>query len=97
MRFAVMGFALLGLVACVTPPGEAPPAPDAEVHRFSVDRAYSLGDRRELSFRDQIAAQARSYCGLGGYSLFSQTPVGSEQVREDFIYRQYDVAITCDG
>lgn len=95
MRLLVM---LLGLASCVAAPADQePPTRGSEVHRFSVDRAYSLGDMRELAFRDQIADQARSYCGLGGYSLYSQQPVGVEEVREDFLYRQYDVAITCDG
>lgn len=98
MRALLMLSALLGLASCVAAPVDvAPPAADAEIHRFSIDRAYSLGDRRELAFRDQIADQARVYCGLGGFSLYSQTPVGPEEVREDFLYRQYDVAITCDG
>ena len=98
MRRLVLVPGVLCLASCVAQPPEVPPtAAETEVHRFSVDRAYGLGDPRELAFRDQIAARARDLCGLGGYSLYAQRPVGPEVVGEDFLYRQYDVAITCDG
>ncbi|MCU0901307.1 MAG: hypothetical protein MUC82_12555 [Cypionkella sp.] len=93
----------LCLAACVPPPPapevEMPTTesePGSELHRFTIDRAYSLGDSRELAFRDQIAAEARARCGFGDFSLYSSRPVGPEVVREDFIYRQHVVEITCE-
>ncbi|MDR7124080.1 hypothetical protein [Pseudotabrizicola sp. 4114] len=71
------------------------PAPEA-LHSFTIDRAYTVTDTRELAFRDQIAAEARQLCGFGEYSLYSSRPVGVEVVREDFLYRQHEVQITCD-
>ena len=90
---------VLVLVACVQPPADRPAAPAGPetLHSFTVDRAYTLTDPRELAFRDQIAAQARIFCGFGDYSLYSSRPVGNEVVAEDFIYRQHDVQITCDS
>lgn len=88
------------LAACVAPADPAPEqtAPrDVVVHRFTVDRAYTLTDSRELAFRDQIAAEAQNICGFSGFSLFSSRPVGVEVVAEDFLYRQHDVEITCDN
>ncbi|MDO9640490.1 MAG: hypothetical protein Q7J44_18300 [Pseudotabrizicola sp.] len=87
------------LAACMpvaAPPPTGPPDP-ARLHSFTVDRAFTLTDPRELDFRDQIAAQARVFCGFGDYSLYSARPVGHEVVAEDFIYRQHDVQITCDS
>jgi len=66
------------------------------LHSFTIERAYTLTDPRELAFRDQIAAEARQLCGFGDFSLYSSRPVGSEEVREDFLYRLHDVQITCD-
>ena len=34
---------------------------------------------------------------FGAFSLFSSRPTGFEMVRDDFLYRQYEVQITCDG
>lgn len=95
--------AALLLSACMaTPPQDDPSLPTVDgdqgttLHSFTIERAYTLTDPRELAFRDQIAAEARQICGLGDYSLYSSRPVGFEVVREDFLYRQYDVQITCD-
>ena len=91
------------LTACVQPP--APDAlfmpttdsePGSRLHSFTIDRAYTLTDPRELAFRDQIAAEARARCGFGTFSLYSSRPIGVEVVGEDFLYRQHDVQITCD-
>ncbi|RGP35624.1 hypothetical protein [Pseudotabrizicola alkalilacus] len=91
------------LAACVQPPAPdelymptVESAPGSTLHSFTIDRAYTLTDTRELAFRDQIAAEARQLCGLGEYSLYSSRPVGVEVVREDFLYRQHEVQITCD-
>lgn len=95
--------ALLALAACMPFPGRdevnmatTGPVPDT-LHSFTIDRAYTLADPRESEFREQIAAEARQRCGAGDYSLYSQRPVGVESVRDDFLYRQHDVQITCDG
>jgi hypothetical protein len=93
------------LASCVQPPppdtigmATTGPAPiSSTLHSFTIDRAYTLTDPRELAFRDQIAAEARQLCGFGDFSLFSSRPVGFEVVRDDFIYRQHQVQITCDG
>ena len=74
----------------------AAPEPVA-LHSFTIDRAYTLTDTRELAFRDQIAAEARQRCGFGDFSLYSSRPVGVELVAEDFLYRQHEVQITCAG
>lgn len=83
----------------ISPQTEPQPnaAPAGLLHSFSVERAYTLTDTRELAFRDQIAAEARAVCGLGDYSLYSSRPVGPEVVGDDFLYRAYDIQITCDG
>ncbi|NEX45315.1 hypothetical protein [Pseudotabrizicola algicola] len=88
----------LALGACVaqSAPPPAAPASEANLHRFIIDRAYTLTDSRELAFRDQIAAEAQQRCGFGGFSLYSSRPIGNEVVGEDFLYRQHDVQITCD-
>ncbi|TGD65090.1 hypothetical protein EYC08_08355 [Tabrizicola sp. WMC-M-20] len=89
------------LAACVPPPTDSgaqgtAPAPGT-LQSFTIDRAYTLTDPRELAFRDQIAAEARARCGFGDYSLYSSRPVGTEVVRDDFLYRQHEVQITCDS
>ncbi|MBN2628925.1 MAG: hypothetical protein JXR75_00120 [Rhodobacteraceae bacterium] len=76
-------------------PGETPDPGSGALHSFTIDRAYSLTDPRELAFRDQIAAAARDVCGFGGFSLYSSRPIGVEEVRDDFLYRLYEVQITC--
>jgi len=95
---------LIALAACGQEPSPQAalstggPQPGAgTLHSFSIARAYSLMDPRELAFRDQIAAEARARCGFGDYSLYSARPVGDEEVRPDFLYRDYDVQITCDS
>ena len=70
-------------------------APGSTLHSFTIDRAYSVTDTRELAFRDQIAAEARQRCGFGDFSLYSSRPIGVEVVRDDFLYRQHEVQITC--
>ncbi|WP_103333336.1 hypothetical protein [Pseudotabrizicola formosa] len=89
----------LMLGACVQPPADspAPPAGPQTLHSFTIDRAYTLTDPRELAFRDQIAAEARTRCGFGDYGLYSVRPIGTEVVAEDFLYRLHEVQITCDG
>lgn len=92
-------FLALSLAACVAPPPPdttTPLNPDAQVHSFTIDRAYSLTDSRELAFRDQIAAAAREVCEMGEFTLYSSRPIGVEEVREDSLYRQHEVQITCD-
>ncbi|MFN4155139.1 MAG: hypothetical protein ACK4HF_10825 [Paracoccaceae bacterium] len=93
----------LALAACIQPPGPdtigmattgAAPVPGT-LHSFTIDRAYTLTDPRELAFRDQIAAEARQICGFGDFSLYASRPVGFEVVGEDFLYRQHEVQITC--
>lgn len=101
-----MPYRLLPLIllvsACVAAPDDidmptVEPDPDSvQIHSFTIDRAYSLTDPRELAFRDQIAAEARAYCVTGDYSLYSSRPIGVEVVRDDFLYRQYAIEITCD-
>ena len=95
----------LALSACVPQSGPktldiattGPAQASGTLHSFTIDRAYTLTDPRELAFRDQIAAEARLRCGFGAFSLFSSRPTGFEMVRDDFLYRQYEVQITCDG
>lgn len=94
--------ATLILSGCVSPAArvdmpKTDSARGSTLHSFTIDRAYTLTDPRELAFRDQIAAEARVLCGFGDFSLYSSQPVGFEVVREDYLYRQYDVQITCDG
>lgn len=104
MPIRLLLLACLLLSACMAQlPQDAPPSPTGNdepggtLHSFTIDRAYTLTDPRELAFRDQIAAEARQLCGFGDYSLYSSRPVGFEVVGEDFLYRQHDVQITCDG
>ncbi|MFN7223176.1 MAG: hypothetical protein ACK4MS_04090 [Paracoccaceae bacterium] len=96
---AVLTAALM-LAACAPLPAQRPSPPvtdKAQLHSFRIERAYRLTDPRELAFRDQIAAEARMLCATGDFSLYSSRPVGDEDVRDDFIYRSYDVQITCEG
>lgn len=102
VRF-LLTLGLLALTGCVPSPAakevrmpSQPSAPGSSLHSFTIERAFSLSDPRELAFRDQIAAEARARCGFGDFSLYSSRPVGVEVVRDDFIYRPYDIAITCD-
>ncbi|MDO8884611.1 MAG: hypothetical protein U0934_02770 [Pseudotabrizicola sp.] len=93
-------FALAACVPTTTPQSVATVAAKSTpstLHSFTIDRAFTLSDPRELAFRDQIAAEARQLCGFGDFSLFSSRPVGFEVVRDDFIYRQHEVQITCDA
>ncbi|MFN3847092.1 MAG: hypothetical protein ACK4RZ_14900 [Paracoccaceae bacterium] len=90
----------LMLAACAPLPAQRPSphvTDKVRLHSFRIERAYRLTDPRELAFRDQIAAEARMLCTDGDFSLYSSRPVGDEDVRDDFIYRSYDVQITCDG
>ena len=69
----------------------------ATIHDLQVERAYTLEDSREQAFRDQILEQAVGLCGSRSYALQSTRPVGAEVVRDDFLYRLYDVQIACPG
>lgn len=100
MTFRLPLFVVCLLGACVAAPEPFPNTSNvapAIVHSFTVDRAYTLTDSRELAFRDQIAAEAQQRCGFAGFSLFSSRPVGVEVVGEEFLYRQHEVQITCDN
>jgi hypothetical protein len=99
-------FALLTLLAACQPAPlpelympSVEPGPGEEtvvLHRFRLDRAYTLEDPRDEAFRAQIRADALVTCGHGGYALYSQKPIGPEVIGEDFLYRSYEVTYACD-
>lgn len=90
---------LLALPSCMATAPEPPPedTPPLVFHDLEIERAYSLEDPREQAFRDQIGAQAIALCGSRRYEIFATRPAGPELVREDFLYRLYDVQIACPG
>lgn len=96
---------LLALTACqaIVPPLADDPMPDAgtqtgaQIHMLTIERAYTLEDRRDFEFRQQVAAEAAQICGRAGHTIQSTRPFGPERIGEDFLYRMVEVGIACNA
>ena len=62
-----------------------------------VERAYTLEDSRDQAFREQIAAEAAVACGSANHTVQSTRPIGSETIGDEFLFRLYEVEVSCGG
>lgn len=98
--FAVLLALLLAACDRALPPEDSPPlAEGAEpaVHSLTVERHYTLEDPRPEDFAARITAEAATVCPGGRHKVQATRPTGPERIGEAFLYRLYDVQVSCTG
>ncbi len=96
----LLGTGLLAACDRPLPPEDQPPpagTPEPEVFTLTVERHYTLEDPRAEDFSTRITAEAATVCPGGRHRVQATRPIGAERIAEDFLYRLYEVRVSCTG